>query len=110
MPRVRSSTAVKSPKRLVTLRNSMKGFAEGSIHGANFRRTGPTALAAIPHLSERDPNGCQTPLDGSLSPRLQIRPQARDDALDLRFVAGRGEEPRKRVGIGIDGRIADDIL
>ena len=44
MSRVRSSTAVNSPKRLVMFSKRMKGFAAGSSHGAKLRLIGPVAI------------------------------------------------------------------
>ena len=40
-------TAVKLPKFFETFSIRISGFAEGSSHGANLRRIGPIALAAI---------------------------------------------------------------
>src|SRR3954453_12927093 len=96
MPSVRLSTATKSPKRLVTPRNSMNGFAAGSVHGANFRRMGPTAVSAIASIR-------------SLL-RFQVCPEASDHPLQLGIVRRGDEESIERGGGRIDTGILNHVF
>src|SRR5438270_13239053 len=92
----RLSTATNSPNRFVTPRNSMNGFAVGSLHGANFRRTGPTAFPACAAIR--------------LLGRFQVRPLAGYHPLQLRIVGRRDLESFQGRRGGIDAWIIDHVL
>src|SRR5262245_39340911 len=94
-----SSTATKSPKRFVTLRNSIKGLEEGSFHGAKLRRTGPSAF---PTMSAPPPRLT------SAAGRYR-RPKACHNPLNLRIIRRRCKQLREGLGRRIDGRIVEDV-